>query len=237
MPAPRAAPDEKTPLAGGGPREPSGFFGACFSPPQEPSDSKRPGRIEALEGLRTLLILWVLVLHYPRKEKDDNDGGGHHGSTHSFYAVWRRLGSSDDGPDDSETLEIVKQNGTAAVTAFLLISGFVAQLGRPVPSPAACGERCVGFLRRILRLSATYYGAILAWVLVRWAADEPVGPPVSFVLSLFYLQSWVPVLAPAPEGIERGHNYIPMGINPPLCTRSESSARPSRCSWAERASL
>ena len=158
----------------------------------EKAPSAVGGRIDAIEGLRTILTFAVFAEHY---------------NSHLILFGQHGGGSyceSESTPAECWYTSISQSMGSWAVGLFFVISGFVDEL------PARHGTEAPEFterLRRVavkyLRFAPVYYFALLACLVIGLASSQgdflaslgsprPPSPTLALVLDLFMLQSWWP---------------------------------------------
>lgn len=165
----------------------------------------QPGfpRVLAIEGLRPILSLWIVLMHYPRS-----------GDTHL---------KSPDAPRAESWVLNADRNGYTAVEIFLVISGFVVGISPKAP-PRGARERLGWFLSRVARLALTYYVTELATLYVILTVNSPsacrtmdgVGPRYLLPVVLLMAQSWCPFRYPGATWTYcRQDEYVPFLLNGP----------------------
>lgn len=165
----------------------------------------QPGfpRILAIEGLRPILSLWIVLMHYPRS------GDVQHKSPNAPRAETWVLNAG--------------RNGYTAVEIFLVISGFVVGIS-PKPPPRGARARLGWFLSRAARLALTYYVTEMATLYVFLTLNTPsacrtmegVGPRYLLPVVLLMAQSWCPFRYPGATWTYcRQDEYVPFLLNGP----------------------
>ena len=158
------------------------------------ADSPTKLRVACLDGLRPLLIFWVISFHW-----EPTGTTAKPWPTFLAPLTW--------------TVDRVQRRAWIACDCFFVLSGFVAAMGKCGRSVAAGRERLTFLWRGIARLAPCYYVSLAWWVLAlflhdvkvknygRYQSDASKYDSVDlrtlhgsgFPLTLLMLQSWWPV--------------------------------------------
>ena len=194
------------------------------------ADSPTKLRVACLDGLRPLLIFWVISFHW-----EPTGTTAKPWPTFLAPLTW--------------TVDRVQRRAWIACDCFFVLSGFVAAMGKGGRSVAAGRERLTFLWRGIARLAPCYYVSLAWWVLAlflhdvkvknygRYQSDASKYDSVDlrtlhgsgFPLTLLMLQSWWPVF----ERDSSAHPYHSHKWQPephgvvfvPCCRRSRGRRR------------